>query len=84
MQIYTANGLYLMYKPDVHLIGIHEVYISHILVHILCDTLLMVYHSHPRYISYPLYRVIHFACICNTITELSNILNRREKLGYFR
>ena len=84
MQNYTANGLYLMYKPDVHLIGIHDVYISHILVHILCDTLLMVYHSLPRYISYTLYLGIHLVCICNTITELSNILNRREKLGYFR
>jgi len=39
MQIYTANGLYLMYKPDVHLIGIHDVYISHVLVHIPFDTL---------------------------------------------
>lgn len=63
MQMYTANGLYLTYKPDAHLIGIHFACISNIFVGIPCDTL-RVY--------------------SNTITELSDILNRREKLGYFR
>lgn len=38
MLMYTANGLYLTYKPDVYLIGIHFVYISHALVGIPCDT----------------------------------------------
>ena len=39
MPMYTANGLYLTYKPDVYLIGIHFVCISHMLVGIPCDTL---------------------------------------------
>jgi hypothetical protein len=38
MQIYAANGLYLMYKPDVHLIGIHLVCISST-SHLPCYTL---------------------------------------------
>ena len=37
--MYTANCLYLTYKPDVYLIGIHFVCISHALVGIPCDTL---------------------------------------------